>query len=253
MPPDFCCLKCRSALSIPVGYTGVAQCPSCGSSVNVRNGVPLYLPELETDDGTYKGAERTFAAPAAYELVIKLRRALFKDAILGVSEYITGKTILDVGCGPSLNLEHMENSHETAAAYVGIDTSTQFVLAAGAENPGPEHRFAQAGVTDLPFADKTFDTTILSFTIHHVEDPDGRIMREVLRVTRSTVIIFDHLRSDNPLADAIQDTYWRIFDGGCNYMRRAQWDTFLTGTTVVKKVPTGAIFGHVIKMVCSIP
>jgi ubiquinone/menaquinone biosynthesis C-methylase UbiE len=129
----------------------------------------------------------------------------------------------------------------------------EFVLSASAENPGKKYRFAQASVTDLPFADKAFDTTIVSFTIHHVDDVEGRLMSELLRVTRSYLIIFDHLRSDNPLADALQDTYWRVFDGGCNYMRWSQWEKFLTGTTVVKKIRTGAIFGHVIKMVCTIP
>ncbi len=252
-PPDFCCLKCRTLLAIALGYSGSISCTGCGSSVSVQNGVPIYMPESDAADGVYKGAERTFAAPSAYDLVVKIRRVAFKDAVMGVSEYIDGKTILDVGCGPSLNLAHMENSHETAAAYVGIDTSTQFVLSAGAENPGPKYRFAQASVTDLPFADKTFDTTIVSFTIHHVDDSDGRLMRELLRVTRSNLIIFDHWRSDNPLADAIQDTYWRIFDGGCNYMRWSQWEKFLAGATVIRKVRTGAIFGHVVKMVCSIP
>jgi SAM-dependent methyltransferase len=197
-------------------------------------------------------AEATFSSPSGYSAVVRLKRMAYVDATLGVDDYVRGQTVLDVGCGPSLDLPHMENGHRLAVTYTGIDPSAPFVLSARRENPSERYRFAQASITDLPFPDKSFDTSIVSFTIHHVDDPDHAMMRELLRVTRSHIVIFDHLRADNRLLQRIQDTYWRLFDGGCNYMRWGEWEGFLKGATVVRKLQTGAIFGHVVKLVCTV-
>jgi ubiquinone/menaquinone biosynthesis C-methylase UbiE len=183
---------------------------------------------------------------------VRLKRAAFKDADLGTLDYVRRKTVLDVGCGPSLNLPHMENCHREANAYVGIDASAAFVLSSKRENPESKYRFAQASVLDLPFPDKAFDTSLVSFTIHHVDDREGRLMRELIRVTRSNIVIFDHLRADTPTISRIQDMYWRLFDGGCNYMQWHQWERYLESVNVDRKLQTGAIFGHVLKLACSL-
>jgi SAM-dependent methyltransferase len=253
--PNLRCPKCRKPLPFADRSVDRLICGNCSATVPVENGVPLFL--SDTSGGRkslYSGvAEATFAAPDAYSRFVTFKRMLFQDASLGVEEYTRNQHVHDVGCGPSLDLDHMENHHREAASYIGIDPSAEFVLSARAGNPQDNHFFAQAGIADMPFEDKSFDTTLVVFTIHHVEDSVSQIMREILRVTRSNIIIFDHLRSDNPILSGIQGTYWRLFDGGCNYMRRAEWDNALSSVRIVKQIRTGAIFGHVIKMACTIP
>ncbi|MEU6479811.1 class I SAM-dependent methyltransferase [Streptomyces sp. NPDC047017] len=42
----------------------------------------------------------------------------------------------------------------------------------------------------LPFPDKSFDAALLVFVLHHAERPEA-LVREVLRVTRSTVVVIE--------------------------------------------------------------
>jgi SAM-dependent methyltransferase len=251
--PNFRCPKCHAELVAGRQASGTVSCTRCATRIPIRDGVPSFLSPKENDGGVLcKGfAESTFTTPSAYRLVVTMKRFAFKDAALDISAYIQGRCVLDVGCGPSLNLPHMENCHTEAIAYVGIDTSLAFVLHAQRENPSDRYRFAQASITDLPFPDKSFDTAVVSFTIHHVHDPERTAMPELIRVTRNTIIIYDHLRSSNPVIGRLQSFYWRIFDGGCNYMRWNEWESYLGGTTLRRKLQTGP-FGQVIKLVCTV-
>jgi len=237
--PDLRCTSCHTVFAMGAHATGTVACTGCSATFPVHDGVCMFLSDdAGTAEPLVKGlAEATFLSPSGYSAVVRLKRMAYKDAALGVDDYVRGQTVLDVGCGPSLDLPHMENGHR---------------LSARRENPSERYRFAQASITDLPFPDKSFDSSIVSITIHHVDDPEHAMMRELLRVTRSHIVIFDHLRADNRLLQSIQDTYWRLFDGGCNYMRWGEWEQFLQGATVVRKLQTGAIFGHVVKLVCKV-
>ena len=251
---SFCCLSCRSPLGIRAVQNGTVTCNGCGKYLTVINGVPLYLEKPQNTDKAFKAlAEATFSTPVGYELMVRLKRLAFRDATIGVSDFIRGKHVLDVGCGPCLDLPHLENDHANAKTYVGIDASSSFVISARAKNPSDRYAFAQASAMELPIPDKSFDTAIVSFAIHHIEDYDGAVMKELIRSTRRHIIILDHLRSEANIASWIQTRYWNNFDGGCNYMTAFQWGEYLKDVSVIRKVRTGAIFGHVIKLICEVP
>ena len=72
-------------------------------------------------------------------------------------------------------------------------------------------------------------------------------MDELIRVTKNHIIIYDHLLSDNKFASIIQLIYWKIMDGGCNYLTNAEWSKLLSSVSIVKRLRTGKIFGHVVK------
>ena len=41
-------------------------------------------------------------------------------------------------------------------------------------------------------------------------------------------------------------------DGGCNYMTAKEWEKSLSDIKVIKRLRTGAIFGHVVKFICAV-
>lgn len=252
---DFICPRCKSPLRLDLGHDGENACANCGYHAIVTGGVPVLLANGRNHAAVPRrgAAESTFRSPALYVALVKLKNRVYRDTSLDISDYVVGKSVLDVGCGPDLNLPHMESPHPRAASYVGIDSSLEFVLSARRKSPGDNYAFAQASVTDIPFPDKSFDTTVVSYVIHHVAAAPAQIMRELLRVTRSHLVIFDHLRADNFITQRIQDLYWRVFDGGCNYMTRLEWEAFLAPVRTLHEVRTGAIFRHVLKIVCAVP
>lgn len=246
----FVCPACRSNLELSELATDKLACAGCMAVYPITNGVPLFMDE---EAGTAMGlAEATFNAPKAYGLVVALKRLAFKDAELGTRGYVAGKDVLDVGCGPSLNFAHLENHHSAARRYVGIDTSAAFVVNARLENPDLKYSFAQSPASRIPLPDKSVDTSIVSFTIHHINSEFERVMPELIRVTRETIIILDHLKSANPVLGGIQNLYWKFFDGGCAYQTDAEWKRYLFDVDVLKTVRTGAIFGHVVKYACRV-
>ncbi|MYV69014.1 methyltransferase domain-containing protein [Streptomyces sp. SID2131] len=58
----------------------------------------------------------------------------------------------------------------------------------------------------LPFPDKSFDAALLVFVLHHAERPEA-LVREVLRVTRSTVVVVE----DAP-GTCAERRFWRAWD-----------------------------------------
>jgi len=241
------CPECKSPLDLD---EEAIHCEQCSHTYPVKDGVPLLI--TENNSNNFGLAEMTFQNPSGYGTVVKIKRALFKDAELGTREFIEGKSVLDIGCGPSLNFEHLENHHQLAARYVGLDFSAPFVLAARKENNSKKYDFVQASASRLPFEDKSFDTVLISFTIHHVEDGFEDIIPEAMRVAKKTIIILDHIKSNQLFPSTIQSLYWKYFDGGCNYLTKQEWRRILAPLEIVKSVQTGGIFKHVIKFACNV-
>ena len=256
----FRCKACRQPLAVSTDLTGDVVC-TCGASLPVVRGVPLYLADADAreDERAHAHAltEATFHNPRRYAAMIRARvrvQSLIgkRDAEIGIAPMVQGRTVLDVGCGPNLSLPNAENSHELAAAYVGVDSSAEFALTARALHDDDRHRFAQADVRQLPFPDDSFDTVLASFTIHHVEGSSRAVVDELRRVARRHLVIYDHVRETRALPRGVQDLYWKLFDGGANYLTRAQWAAVLDDVCVEREVRSGAIFGHVVKFACDL-
>jgi SAM-dependent methyltransferase len=89
-----------------------------------------------------------------------------------------GTRLLDLACGPGW-LTALAASR--GAAATGGDFSQAMLAAARRAHPAIE--FRQADARDLPFADAAFDTVVMSFGIHHLEQPE-RAAAEAFRVLR---------------------------------------------------------------------
>lgn len=253
-------LACTTCHSIRIIRTeeNTLRCTDCGKSYPISDGIPVFKTieknsATEHSQNAKKGgiAERLFNSPQFYHRFVQLKHWVYSDATLGVNEYIQGREVLDVGCGPTIGGYWGEYEPSKAKAYTGIELSVNFAIEAS-RTTSFESTFVAGSATELPFANKSFDTTILAFTLHHVTEPPELLINELKRVTRSHIVIFDHLAHTNPLPRAIQHLYWRNMDGGTHYLQEHRWDQLLSTFKIVKRIRTGAIFGHVIKMVVQV-
>jgi SAM-dependent methyltransferase len=117
-----------------------------------------------------------------------------------------GLRILDAGCGPGPNFDWLRPYGEV----VGIDYSPEAIRLANARHPGTEA--VQGDITDLPFADESFDLA-LEFTVLALVDADQRGVDELARVTRpgGTVLLMEpaipRLRRDHDEVNGVRRRY----------------------------------------------
>jgi SAM-dependent methyltransferase len=100
------------------------------------------------------------------------RRSLQSDSFAGVC--------LNAGCGEGLYIPFLQ-SFTGITRFEHIDVNDPSHLASA--YPAPKHRFSQGSLTELPFADATFDCGICSEVIEHIDD-HGRAVSELARVMK---------------------------------------------------------------------
>jgi SAM-dependent methyltransferase len=133
--------------------------------------------------------------PREYEYLYRLEETFWwfvamrhiTDAVLaGPLQNIPSPVILDAGCGTGINLEHF--SRTAMSGVFGFDISSHAIN--GARKRGLR-RLCQASVTDIPFADSTFDL-VLSFEVLDQLSPSlaRGACRELHRVLRPGGVLF---------------------------------------------------------------
>lgn len=85
--------------------------------------------------------------------------------------------ILNVGCGLSQILKHINPRHQ----YTGVDVDERSLSQCRLRFP--QARFEACGPFELPFPDATFDVVFATEVIEHVLDPQ-RWLQELLRVLK---------------------------------------------------------------------
>lgn len=117
--------------------------------------------------------------------------ALIDDLEIEVTErYGRGKDVLECGCGTGLILERLAAFAKSAK---GIDLSPGMLELA--KSRGLD--VCEGSVTDLPFADESFDVTCSFKVLAHVPDI-GKALHEMARVTRRGGVILAEFY--NPLS-----------------------------------------------------
>lgn len=126
---------------------------------------------------------------------------------------VEGRT-LEVGIGTGKNLAH----YPAETDLVGIDVSGSMLRRARgrARRIGLSPILQVADVTDLPFADDTFDTAVATCVFCSVAEPVAGL-GELKRITKpgGRILLLEHVRPRNPilgrLADAITPLTRRLF------------------------------------------
>lgn len=82
---------------------------------------------------------------------------------------LSGKNVLEIGCGNARTISWIAKPDQNDFRYVGIDISWKRLLLA--KQAVPEGDFIQASGLNLPFQDGSFDTAIAFGSLHHMPDP----------------------------------------------------------------------------------
>lgn len=100
-----------------------------------------------------------------------------------LSPYLTGiRSLLDFGCG-DLSLAIGLKSVLINATITGVD-----VVDSGVRDPGIKFRLYEG--QRLPFADRSFDATVVYHVLHHCTDP-RKSLTDVMRVTKQTILMVE--------------------------------------------------------------
>lgn len=92
-----------------------------------------------------------------------------KPALFSLAPDLTGKAVLDLGCGYGENCA--EFIRLGALRVVGIDISEKMLEVAKKENTGIE--FIRADMSDLSCVDGRFDVVFSSLAVHYIKDFDS--------------------------------------------------------------------------------
>ncbi len=89
-----------------------------------------------------------------------------KPALFSLSPELTGKAVLDLGCGYGENCAEFKALG--ASVVVGVDISKKMLAIATEEHP--DIRFIHADMSDLSFLKGRYDVVFSSLALHYIED-----------------------------------------------------------------------------------
>ncbi|HKD96809.1 MAG TPA: class I SAM-dependent methyltransferase [Micromonosporaceae bacterium] len=122
-----------------------------------------------------------------------LRRAYRRLAVDIAATAPAGAAVLDVGTGPGVLLVELAKRRPDLR-LTGVDLSADMITAAKRNlDKFGDRANAQIGdVTDLPFADGSFDLVVSSLSLHHWDHPEAAVP-ELARVLRpgGRVCVYD--------------------------------------------------------------
>lgn len=98
-----------------------------------------------------------------------------------ITDATTG-SVLEVGCGNGMVAQHLRDAGH---AVVAVDVTLGSAIATR-DRTGCD--VLLAGLPDLPFRDRAFDTVVCSHTLEHIPDL-WRAARELRRVARRVVVV----------------------------------------------------------------
>ena len=90
-----------------------------------------------------------------------------------------GDRVLDIGAGGGWIGKHLSISREAVVTLLDVKDMNRTNL--------PLHLYDG---TTIPFPNASFDDSLLSFVLHHCEDP-LRVLSEAVRVSKKRIIIFE--------------------------------------------------------------
>jgi len=102
---------------------------------------------------------------------------------------LSGKTVLDVGCGFGWFALHALG--RGAEQYTGIEMSAASLQTPIKHVSAPNAAFAVGNALDIPFADASFDTVVCWEVIEHIPpDTEPRMLHEIRRVLRAGGVFY---------------------------------------------------------------
>jgi ubiquinone/menaquinone biosynthesis C-methylase UbiE len=121
--------------------------------------------------------------------MVKLRVDQILDTLPGKHSAISGKRILDSGCGPGRYIRTLLDYDPSEV--VGLDFGVDIIE----ENKKrfsefSNVKFTQSSCHDLPFDNEYFDFVVSAGVLHHLENPMESLIKEHARVIRKGGYLF---------------------------------------------------------------
>jgi ubiquinone/menaquinone biosynthesis C-methylase UbiE len=154
--------------------------------------------------------------------------------------HIAGKSVLDIGCGPSPSFY----SFGTAKTVVGIDNSIVFIhhsRSLAEKNPSFQNNYfyINGEAQNLPFKDGQFQVGIFVFALHHIPVNHNLLIKEAVRCCSEKIIIIDHVQDEKGLRRIIKYLWWKLADRGVQYNTYAEWKKLLKSYKIAYEDITG--------------
>ena len=147
-------------------------------------------------------------------------------------------TVLEVGAGTGLNFSWYHPERVERVEAIEPDSAMLIYAQQRAKQASVPIRLTQASVEDLPFADASFDSVVVSLVFCSVEHP-ARGMQEIKRVLKpqGTLFLFEHVRSQNTwlahLQDALVPVTTHLF-GNCHWNRDTERTVQEAGFAIIR-------------------
>ena len=126
-------------------------------------------------------AKNFFKKMKLWKLFKKLYEIAAEEMILEIKDFIKkGEKVLDLGCGSGILAKKLKEKLEVEV--LGIDVTDQRI---------EKIPFQKFDGKKLPFKEDSFDTVLISFVLHHTQEPI-EILKESKRVAKK-IIIFEDL------------------------------------------------------------
>jgi SAM-dependent methyltransferase len=150
--------------------------------------------------------------PWGYDVVSRLLlgpffRGVAADVAAATS---SGATVLEIGCGPGLLSIRLARTHRIAVTGLDLDPAmidrARANLDRGTNRAAPRPTFVVGDVAALPFADRSFDLVVSTFSMHHWTDRSAGLA-EIARVLRpgGRVLVWDVLPGTTPFHPTVHD------------------------------------------------
>jgi ubiquinone/menaquinone biosynthesis C-methylase UbiE len=135
-----------------------------------------YRDKVQKVYGGPKGALLSVASMMS--LHIPLGERIFRSRRFDLSG---AKSILDVGSGAGQLAAHVLKYSDPGAEVTCSDLSSQMLRRARNRLKSPRPRFISADLSQMPFADESFDCITCGYVLEHLPDPEPGL-REMSRV-----------------------------------------------------------------------
>jgi demethylmenaquinone methyltransferase/2-methoxy-6-polyprenyl-1,4-benzoquinol methylase len=144
-----------------------------------------------------------------YDLGEFVRRGT-RQAVVTISGYKPGDLVLDVCTGTG---EQALTFTKNGDRVVGIDIVRGVLLIAKIKSTETKPEWFEMDASNLSFRDKSFDIATLSLALHHMlESFQLLVLRELVRVTRRTIVIVELHTPTNPKLWSMWTFFASIFD-----------------------------------------
>ena len=135
---------------------------------------------------------------------------------------VSGKKILDVGCGTGELLYVFENGYKNVEAH-GLDISPKMLEKAKERTSNVEYK--EGNVEKLPYDNDTFDIVVNSASFHHYENPQ-KALEEMRRVLKpgGKLYVLDSVRDYGPIS--FLPYYWDFVEAKQCYTKHLKSKRF---------------------------